>query len=52
MASQELPDIMVLGRGTYLDYVSKNYLTDLTDAIENAPLNSRQQSALTKKSII
>jgi putative aldouronate transport system substrate-binding protein len=41
MASQELPDLMVLGRGTYLDYVSKNYLTDLTDAIENAPAELR-----------
>ncbi|MCK9251700.1 MAG: extracellular solute-binding protein [Clostridiales bacterium] len=37
MASPDLPDLMALGRGTYLDYVSKNYLTDLTEAIEKTP---------------
>jgi putative aldouronate transport system substrate-binding protein len=37
MASTELPDLMVLGRSTYLDYVSKNYLTDLSAAIDKTP---------------
>jgi putative aldouronate transport system substrate-binding protein len=37
MSSGELPDLMPLGRPDYLDYVSKNYLTDLSEAIENCP---------------